>query len=93
MALRLVSAPDQAQPFHNLGVIGEPAMNRNESNDKADSLRRSESSLGEFQPVDNSELTAIVGGVGPVFDTSKVEGYQHPSWYLPRPNLPGISPR
>jgi hypothetical protein len=37
----------------------------------------------EMQPVNDTELASIAGGVGPVFDVSKVEGPKLPSWYLP----------
>lgn len=37
----------------------------------------------EMRPVDNTELADVTGGVGPVFDVSKVEGPKLPSWYLP----------
>jgi len=37
----------------------------------------------EMPPVDDTELASITGGVGPVFDVSKVEGPKLPSWYLP----------
>jgi hypothetical protein len=37
----------------------------------------------EMKPVDSAELARIEGGVGPVFDVSKVEGPKLPSWYLP----------
>jgi len=37
----------------------------------------------EMRPVDHTELAGITGGVGPVFDVSKVEGPKLPSWYLP----------
>jgi hypothetical protein len=38
-------------------------------------------------PVDHAMLVEISGGVGPVFDLSKVEGFKLPSWCLP------LSPR
>jgi hypothetical protein len=41
----------------------------------------------EMRPVDQTELAGITGGVGPVFDVSKVEGPKLPSWYLPVPRL------
>ena len=37
----------------------------------------------ELRSVDNAELAGITGGVGPVFDVSKVEGPKLPSWCLP----------
>ena len=37
----------------------------------------------ELRPVDDTEQACITGGVGPVFDVSKVEGPKLPSWYLP----------
>jgi hypothetical protein len=37
----------------------------------------------ELRPVDDTELASITGGVGPVFDVTKVEGPKLPSWYLP----------
>jgi len=39
--------------------------------------------LSKLEAVNNVELTNVTGGVGPVFDISKVEGPKLPSWYLP----------
>lgn len=66
-------------------------MNRNKTNDTLSKNHNLELSTGTtgLQPVDGAELAGISGGVGPVFDTSKVEGFQLPSWYLPKPQLPG----
>jgi hypothetical protein len=37
----------------------------------------------ELRPVESTELASIAGGVGPVFDVTKVEGPKLPSWCLP----------
>ncbi len=64
-------------------------MKRNHHNDTHSNCPSPELSMAavELRPVDDAELAGISGGVGPVFDTSKVEGPRLPSWYLP------VSPR
>jgi hypothetical protein len=64
-------------------------MNSNELNQANWQHRNPELSTptSECRPVDHAELAGITGGVGPVFDLSKVEGPSLPSWYLP------VSPR
>lgn len=66
-------------------------MNRNEHKDTHSKHHKLELSTktSQLRPVDGTELAEVSGGVGPVFDTSKVEGFQLPSWYLPKPHLPG----
>jgi hypothetical protein len=89
MKLRKVSAPDHARPLYNLGANGDTNMNRNAHNDTHSKHHNLELSTktSELRPVDHTELAGISGGVGPVFDLSKVEGPSLPSWYLP------VSPR
>ncbi|MGD9856469.1 MAG: hypothetical protein AB7U20_16100 [Planctomycetaceae bacterium] len=45
----------------------------------------------QMQPVNGLELTHVAGGVGPVFDESKVTGFQLPSWLLPVPSRVSIT--
>jgi hypothetical protein len=89
MKLRKVSAPNHARPLTNRGANGDTNMNHNEHNDTHSKHQNLELSpkTSALRPVDGTEVAGITGGVGPVFDLSKVEGPSLPSWYLP------VSPR